>query len=114
MTQKKKKKDGGWGNLCTVRGTGNSVLTGIFTHGPKRRKQYKGYEPAIPLLGIYLEKNIEKIRASPIFTAVLFITGKTWKQPKCPSTEESTNNMCVHACIYVHTHTHIYIHMVDY
>ena len=43
-----------------------------------------------------------------MFTAVL--SGKIWKQPKCPSTEEWTNNMCVHACIYVHTHTHIHTH----
>ena len=25
---------------------------------------------------------------SPVFTAALFTTAKTWKQPKCPSTEE--------------------------
>uniref|UniRef100_A0A8D1U226 Uncharacterized protein n=1 Tax=Sus scrofa TaxID=9823 RepID=A0A8D1U226_PIG len=42
------------------------------------------YDPAIPLLGIYLEKNfIQKDTSTPIFTAVLF-TGakKTWKRPK--------------------------------
>ena len=56
----------------------------------------------------YRKTYFEKIRASPMFTAVLFITGKTWKQPKCPSTEESTNNMYAHVCIYVHTHTYTY------
>ena len=25
---------------------------------------------------------------SPVFTAALFTIAKTWKQPKCPSTEE--------------------------
>ena len=35
-----------------------TALTGIYTHGPKHRKQYTGYEPTILLLGIYLEKNI--------------------------------------------------------
>ena len=30
---------------------------------------------------------------SPIFTAALFIIGKTWKPPKCPSTEEWIKEM---------------------
>jgi len=28
-----------------------------------------------------------------MFTAELFTTAKTWKQPKCPSTEKWTKNM---------------------
>ena len=47
------------------------------------------YDPAIPLLGIYLEKTIiRKDTCTPVFIAVLFTIAKTWKQPKCPSTEE--------------------------
>ena len=42
------------------------------------------YDPAIPLLGIYPEKTIiRKDTCTP-----LFMTAKTWKQPKCPSTED--------------------------
>ena len=46
------------------------------------------YDPAIPLLGIYPEKTIiQKDTCTPIFTAALFATVSTWKQHKCPSTE---------------------------
>ena len=47
------------------------------------------YDPAIPLLGIYPDKTfIEKDTCTPMFTAALFTIAKTWKQPKCPSTDE--------------------------
>ena len=29
-----------------------------------------------------------------MFTAALFTTAKTWKEPKCPSTEEWIKKMC--------------------
>ena len=42
-----------------------------------------------PLLGIYPEETkIEKDKCIPIFTAELFTIARTWKQPRCPSTEE--------------------------
>ena len=42
------------------------------------------------LLGIYLEKKtiIQKDARIPTFTAAPLTIAKTWKQPKCPSTEE--------------------------
>ena len=47
------------------------------------------YDPAIPLLGIYSDKTIiQKDTCTPIFTAALFTIAKTWKQPKCPLTDE--------------------------
>ena len=47
------------------------------------------YDPAIPLLGIYPEKTIiQKESCTPMFTAALFTIARTWKQPKCPSTDE--------------------------
>ena len=47
------------------------------------------YDPAIPLLGIYLEKNmIQKDTYIPMFTAALFTIAKTSKQPKGPFTED--------------------------
>ena len=52
------------------------------------------YDPAIPLLGIYPDKTFtEKDTCTPMFTAVLFIIAKPWKQPKCPSTDEWTKKM---------------------
>ena len=47
------------------------------------------YDPAIPLLGIYLKKTIiQKDTCTPMFIAALFTTAKTWKQAKCPLTDE--------------------------
>jgi len=47
------------------------------------------YDPAIPLLGIYPEETkIEKDTCIPLFTAALFAIARTWKQPRCPSTDE--------------------------
>ena len=47
------------------------------------------FDPAITLLGIYPEKTMtHKDTCTPMFTSALFTIAKTWKQPKCPSTEE--------------------------
>ena len=55
----------------------------------KKLKMELPYDPAIPLLGIYLEKTIiRKDACTPMFIAALFTIDRTWKQPKCPSTEE--------------------------
>ena len=52
------------------------------------------YNPAIPLLGIYLEKTIiQKDICTPMFTEALFTRSRTWKQLKCPSTEEWIKKM---------------------
>ena len=46
------------------------------------------YDPEIPLLGIYPEETkIEKDTFILLFTAALFTTARTWKQPRCPSTD---------------------------
>ena len=61
------------------------------------------YDPAIPLLDIHPEKTeilIWKDTCTSMFTAALFTVAKTWKQPKCPSTDEWIKKM------YTHTHTH--------
>ena len=47
------------------------------------------YNPAIPLLLIYPEETkIEKDTCIPLFIAALFTIARTWKQPRCPSTDE--------------------------
>ena len=47
------------------------------------------YDPAIPLLGIYSEETkIEKDTCIPLFIVALFTIARTWKQPRCPSTDE--------------------------
>ena len=56
---------------------------------PYKTKNITPYDPAIPLLGIHPEKTkITNHTSIPVFTAALFTISETWKQPKCPSTEE--------------------------
>ena len=48
----------------------------------------------MPLLGIYPEKTTTwKDTCAPMFIAALLTIAKTWKQPKCPSTEEWIKKM---------------------
>ena len=63
------------------------------------------YDSATTLLGIYLEKMktlIQKDTCISMFIAALPTTAKTWKKPKCPSTDEWVKMWCTHT----HTHTH--------
>ena len=47
------------------------------------------YDPAIPLLVMYPEETkIEKDTCILLFTEALFTIARTWKQPRCPSTDE--------------------------
>ena len=53
------------------------------------------YDPAIPLLGIYLKhaQSYPKDTCPTMFIAVLFIIARTWTQPRCPSAEEWIKKM---------------------
>ena len=46
-------------------------------------------DPAIPLLGIYPEDvpTDNKDTCFTMFIAALFIIARSWKEPRCPSTE---------------------------
>ena len=49
------------------------------------------FDPAIPLLGLYLknpETPIQKNLCTPMFIAAQFTIAKCWKQPRCPSVHE--------------------------
>ena len=60
----------------------------------KKLKIQLPYDPAIPPLGIYPEKTIiQKDTRTPMFIAALFTTARSWKQPKCPSTDEWIKKM---------------------
>ena len=59
------------------------------------------YDPAIPFLGTYIDRTvIGKDTCTPMFRGALFTAAKTWKQPKCPLTEEWIKMWCVHTCIH--------------
>ena len=48
----------------------------------------------ILLLGIYSEETrIEKDTCTPIFIAALFTIARTWKQLRCPSTDEQIKKL---------------------
>ena len=60
----------------------------------KKLKTELPYNPAIPLLGINPEKTIiQKDTCTPVFIAALFTIARTWKQPKCPSTDDWIKKM---------------------
>ena len=77
-------------------------MVGIQTHADFMENRIKitsntrnksSHDPAIPLLGP--EKTITKTQdtCTPMFTAALLTTARTWKQPGCPSAEESTKKI---------------------
>ena len=50
--------------------------------------------PTIPLLGIYPDvPTSKKETCSSMFIAALFIIARSWKKPRCPSTEEWIQKM---------------------
>ena len=51
------------------------------------------HDPAIPLPGIYPEETkIERDTCIPLFIVALFTIARTWKQPRCPLTDEGERN----------------------
>ena len=57
------------------------------------------HDSAVPLLGIYLEETtILKDTCTLILIAALFTTARTWKQPRCSSTNEWIKKLW-----YIHT-----------
>ena len=51
-------------------------------------------DPGILLLGICPEEtSVEKDTCIPMLIAALFIVARTWKQPRCPSTDEWIKKM---------------------
>jgi hypothetical protein len=55
------------------------------------------YDPAIPLLGIYLKEcdsGYHKGNYTPLFIAALFTIAKLWKLQRYPTTNERIKKMC--------------------
>jgi len=60
----------------------------------KKLKIELPFDLAVPLLGIYPEKTMtQKAVYTLMFIAALYVIAKTWKQPKCPLTEEWVKKM---------------------
>ena len=60
------------------------------------------YDPAIPLLSIYPEETkIERDACIPLFIAASFTIARTWRQPRCPLTDEWIKKLwCVFSMEY--------------
>ena len=74
----------------------------------KKLKIELSYDPATPLLSIYPDKTIikrETLLMTPMLIVSLFTITKTWKQPKCPSTDEWIKKI---QYIYIYIYAHIY------
>ena len=50
-------------------------------------------------------RSFKQVHATPMFIAALFTIARTWKQPKCPSTDDWMK-MCVCVCVCIHTYIH--------
>ena len=51
-------------------------------------------DPGIPFLGTYPEESkIKKDTCIPLLTTALFTIARTWKQPRCPSTDEQIKKL---------------------
>ena len=60
----------------------------------KNKQESYHYDTTVPLLGVYPDKTItQKHTCACMFTAALFTTAKTRKQPECPVTEEGMTKM---------------------
>ena len=64
---------------------------------PKKLGTELTYETATPLFGIYSEEiKTEKGTCTPMSSAALFPRIGTWKQPRCPSTDERIKETVIH------------------
>ena len=84
----------------------------------KKLKLELSQDPVNPFLDIYPKKTrilISKDTFTPMFTATLFTTTKTWKQPKCPSTDELILYIYI-LYIYIYTYiiynTYVYMYII--
>ena len=62
---------------------------------PQKTKYRTTCDPATPHSWAYNPNKtfIQKHTDTPMFIAALFTIAETWKQPKCPSTDEWTKKM---------------------
>jgi hypothetical protein len=54
------------------------------------------YNPAIPLLGMYLKEctpGYDRATCTPKFITALFTIAKVWKEPRCPMTNKWNKKM---------------------
>ena len=88
-------------SLCTVSGNISWCSHYGNQYGGRKLKTELPYDLAILFLDIYLDKTvIQKDTCTPVFIATLFTIAKTWKEPKCPLTEEWIKKWYIYAMEY--------------
>ena len=71
---------------------------------PQKLKIELPYDPEISLLDIYSEKTIiQNDTCTSMFIAALFTIARSWKQPKCPSTDEWLKKWYIYTMEYYST-----------
>jgi hypothetical protein len=87
-----------WWGVVYGEGT-HTLLVGIYISAAAKEISVEGpqmkiklpYDPAVPLLGIYLKecKSADnRDSCTLMFIAALFTVAKLWNQPRCPTTDE--------------------------
>ena len=71
---------------------------------PQKTKIELPYDPAIPTPGHIFEKdeNSNSKRYMLMFIGALFTVAKTWKQPKCPTTDDWIKKMWYNGILLSH------------
>ena len=81
--------------VCVCVCTWSIVSDFLWPHRPEPLEL--PYDPAIPFLDMYLDKTIlQEDTCTSVLIAALFAIAKTWKQPKCPSTDKWAKADVVH------------------
>ena len=79
------------GNPLTLL-VGMQTSTGTMENSveiPQKSGNRTPIPPSNPTLGIHTEvTGIERDMCTPMFIAALFIIARTWKQPRCPLSDE--------------------------
>ena len=76
-------------NIQSIHGNAKRYSHYGEQYGDSLKKELGINLPYDPLLGIYPEEiKVEKDTCTPVLIAALFTIARTWKQPRCPSTDE--------------------------
>ena len=76
--------------------TGAATVESSMELFQKKLKMDLCFDPAIPLLGMYLKEPKALIReniSTPMFITILLTIPTMWKQLKCPSVDEWTKQL---------------------
>jgi hypothetical protein len=83
------------GGIAIVGGVAGTTTLEISLAVPQKLDLVLPEDPAIPLLHIYPKNSPthNKDTCSTMFIAALFIIARSWKEARCPSTEEWIQKM---------------------